>query len=268
MRTCLCTFTAGAALLFATTAVAANLSIPVSTANNDKEFWRIFMREVYGPYDANRKCWVGQQGKDRFCMRPNSLNRITAGGRTLLYATAAGQVIADEPQDCLNCTGNLGLFVLAPESGTYAIAAQSGLYVEDGVNGAAPTGDNLQVVQVSADGTHGWLSKIEGSSGAIHFENANVYAPLGNTVQNLGNMPLFYNDMDSDCFIEDTGNADDCSDYTATLTFDTTQPGPFAPVQLHFTGNYKNKPLAKTFTATFDATTQKYVFPQDMPGRD
>jgi hypothetical protein len=230
-------------------------NIPVSLADNPKEFWRVFMTSFYGPYDSNRKCWVVLSEGSRYCMRPHTLNKSA----DKYFITAAGAVTDREGgNDCHACNGNIGFFVLEPNGTNFKVTAQGDRLLNIGVYGKAPAEDKVSLRAISSNGSTGWMVETFDFGQGISVEFYQVKGIVGDQVRTLGTLPKLFSDTETDC-----GNT--CTEIAIEATFDTAKPDPFAPVILRAEGTFKGEAFTKTFTAVFDQTEFKYRLPDDMP---
>jgi hypothetical protein len=254
------------AILALPSALASQASkIPIATMDNQKEFWRAFMREIYGPYDVEKKCWIGRQSGQTYCMYPNTFDLVTINDQKQLYVTASGKQVGQQMEHCQNCPGNIGFFVLTPGPLYFDIAAESDRYAEEGTFNTAPSTENMTLQQISNSGDYAWIAKINSFNRGTFFENAVIYAAKRKVISAIGILPLYYNDTESDCINSDSNTGVGCSDYRIELKIRQAEPGTFAPVEMSLKGMVKGTDLAKTYIATFDAQQSTYSLPPDFP---
>jgi hypothetical protein len=239
--------------------------IPALTMNDQKEFWRVFMHEFYGPYDVERKCWVSRKGSEDFCMRPNTFDLVTSAGQPTVYATASGNLTTYNNPSCQNCSGNMGFYILRPDGDFFSLLAESDRFLEEGTNGEAPNKDNLKVVQVTQNGAYAWVAKISSFNRGTFYENAVIYAAAGKHIASIGIVPLYYNDHESSCFDLEKNTDISCSDFRTEMSFDLAKDGRFAPIALQVTGTIKGQTFNKSLEAKFDDQKSIYVLPEGFP---
>jgi hypothetical protein len=238
--------------------------VPSRSVATPKAFWKAFMKFQYGPYDKQKKCWIGKSKDRSFCMRPNTLERVQVGGRPMVFLTANGAVI-DPNNECHACPGNIGYFVLDASGPTLLVTAKGDPFLESGSYGQAPGEGAVKIRQIGPGGTYGWTQETSYTGQGVTATNMIVKAVVGDQVRSIGGALIGYND-DGNC--EDgksltSGKA--CTNVTFEATFDTAAKDRFSPIVLRSTGLYEGEVFDKTFVAKFDEKSFLYVEPADLP---
>lgn len=234
--------------------LAAPVKLPAALDGKPRELWRAVMTQVYGPYDATRKCWIGKKSADAYCMRPHKLDRATDNGTVKLYFAIGGSRVDSE--SCHACTGNLGLLVFEKQGQDYVLAAQNGLYDEAGSWGEVPAEESFGITEVATN-MHGWVIESGYTAQGITGGGSEVFSPRGTQVVSLGYIPTF---------LDNCGAAEEgvkCDNYAFDLSF---QPGstPFHDALLQKSAKSDNPPGDNRFMVPFDAASGKYAVPKAL----
>jgi hypothetical protein len=249
------------------TAGGVDIGVPASSLDVPDGFWDLFMKRQYGPFDTQKKCWVGHSKGESYCMKPNTLERVKIGGKPMVFLTANGGVVTEPDKDnaCHACSGNIGYFVLDASGSSLLLTAKGDPYLESGSYGQAPGKDAVKVRQIGPHETYGWTEERSDMGQGINMTIMVVKAVVGDQVRSLGGVLTSFDDNES-CENNvnlTTGKA--CTNVTFEATFDTAAKGRFSPLVLRSSGDYEGETFNRTFTAKFDKKTFLYVEPKDLP---
>jgi hypothetical protein len=251
------------ALLFHLAGIATAAAIPAKAALDPKVLWRMVMEGYYGPYDRALKCWTARIGTDHVCMRPHRLDAVSIRGTNHLFLVIGGTRLGDDgqPQEAHVDSGMLGLIVLRQDGGTLKLVAKNDLHTPFGSFGNVPSEDSFAVREIGPDDTYGWVA-TDGWMGQGHLlTSATIFAPVGDTVANIGNIPDHY-DNSGNCENGKVMGSDvACTDYSAELIFDSAdRSSRFYPIIVKVRGSREGVTIDQTFTTRFD--TGKFAYPR------
>jgi hypothetical protein len=242
------------------------VSKPIPSNLPAKDFWRLFMAEIYGAYNKEKKCWLRTVGSETFCMRPHTLNEIeTVAGRKL-FITAAGGLDAPESETfCHACNGNIGYFVFDASGSELKLAAQSDPLEPAGTYGSPPGEDRIRVVRIGPNENYGWITEIFDMGQGISVEFYQVRGIEAQTIKFIGQLPKSYSD-EGDCENgQRTMGQGKCSSFSFDLAFDGSKPDRISPVVLRASGVLAGELFEKSFAVPFDYSTGAYELPPDLP---
>lgn len=256
------------ALLFLVTGIAAAATIPAKAVQDPKTLWRMVMEDHYGPYDKTLKCWTARIGGDHVCMRPHRLDQVTIRGVSHLFLAIGGSRLGDDgqPQEAHVDSGMLGLVVLRQDGATFRLAARNDLHTPFGSFGNVPSEEAFAVREIGPDDAYGWVA-TDGWMGQGHvLTSATIFAPVGDKVVNIGNIPDHY-DNSGNCENGKVMGSDvACTDYSSELIFDSAdRSGRFYPIIVKVTGTREGVTIDKAFTTTFDPATFAYRKIEGLP---
>lgn len=256
-----------AALLhFAGSAFAA--SIPAEAAQAPKVLWRLVMEGYYGPYDKALKCWTARIAEDRVCMRPHRLDQVSIGGVNHLFLAIGGARIGDDgqPQSAHVDSGMLGLIVLRQNGATLRLVAKNDLHTPFGSFGQVPSEESFAVREIGPDDAYGWVA-TDGWIGQGHMlTSATIFAPVGDKVVNIGNIPDHYDNSGNCENGKVIGSDVACTDYSSELIFDSAdRSARFYPIIVKVTGTREGVTIDQAFTTRFDAGKFAYPRIEGMP---
>jgi len=239
--------------------------IPSDAASSDKELWRRVMVEFYGKYDKQQKCWIGKSGGKRYCMRPHTLDKVSAGGATHYFIAIGGHPIEDG-YDYHACSGTLGLLVLSDADKRLGIVARNGGYEDFGGFGTVPAEENFDVHRIGAPDSFAWTI-VDGWMGqGISTTSTSIFGILGDQVKNLGHLPHSFSD-EGNC---ENGVNMMTQEKCTSVSFDAVYEADggtarFGAIQLNGTGTWKGMSFSQSYRATFDDQAMAYRVPAGFP---
>jgi hypothetical protein len=249
---------AGAAELQLTT-------IPSDAGRSDKQLWRGAMAEFYGAYDKKLKCWVSTSEGERYCMRPHTLHRVSAGEATHYYISIGGRPLGDD-KECHACPGAMGLIVLTDATKTLGIVARSAPYLEIGSWGHVPPEENVAVHRIGQPANFAWTIADGWMGQGVQATWVDIHGVIGDQVQNIGKLTTGFSD-EGNC---DNGinmmTEEKCTDVSFEPVFQAEDGSTrFGTILLKGSGTWKGAPFAATYRAVFDEAAMSYRMPADFP---
>ncbi|UTH75758.1 hypothetical protein [Chromobacterium sp. IIBBL 290-4] len=140
------------------------------------------MDQAYGSpqHDAKLNCWhyLRENGGD-YCLKPLTLDRVSANGRRKLYLLASGNREGASDEDL---SGLIGAFVVNADT----LAPIAGSRELDFLNRRAAGPDQAQLLQLSSDGYMGWFAIGRSAGGDAPEEFPYMYAPKGDKIVEIG----------------------------------------------------------------------------------
>jgi hypothetical protein len=240
-------------------------NIPSELARDDRQLWRRAMAEFYGRYDKRQKCWIGKAKGTSWCMRPHTLNRVSAGDATFYYLAVGGHK-PGEDNACHACAGALGLFVLSDAKAQMAIVARSEKFMDFGSWGRVPAEENFAVQRLGQPGNFAWVIENGWSGQGVTVTWTDMFGILGGEVKNLGQLPRSFSDEGNCENGINVSTREKCSavNFEAVYEADKTSEA-FASILLKGSGTLKGQPFAGTYRVDFDPATLTYPAPPDLP---
>ena len=252
-------FTAGPAIAMELT------PIPSSAAASDKTLWRQVMTTFYGKYDKTAKCWIGKASGKRYCMRPHTLHRISAGSATHYYLAIGGHPIEDG-HDCHACPGTLGLFVLSDETRTLGIVARNSGYMEFGSWGTVPPEENVAVVRIGGPASFAWAIETGWMGHGIATTSISIQGVVGDQVMDLGYVPRSFSDEGNCENGVNLSSGEKCTGVSFEPVYNADGgTDRFGPIVVRGSGIWKGEPFNQSYTVTFDPQAMTYRIPPDFP---
>jgi hypothetical protein len=236
-------------------------NIPSDLQNDQKEFWRIYMREYGGAYNKEKKCWEAKIKGADYCLRPHTFALVTEKGARRIYLS----VSAPGTDQCHGCMGFIEFMVLDVGAERMRIAARSERVIESGSYGAPPAEDGISVRQITSDDGYGFLVDHGWTGQGITLVRTEVLGVIGDQVRSIGTLPKLYDDSGNCEGGKNFGSGRPCSTYEYAITFDTQAKGRFAPVIFQPTGFYEGQTIGGNYVAKFDETKFKYILPKSLP---
>jgi hypothetical protein len=228
--------------------------IAAGDAGDPVKLWRSVMTGLYGPYDRQQRCWTGSFEGDAYCMRPHTMERVSAGGRELLYLAIGGGSQAGG--GCHACAGAMGLVVLEKRpDGSYAETARNSLYEAFGSWGTVPPEESFAVREVGP-GRHGWV--IEGGYTAQGYTVASkwVFVDQPGGVVLLGAVPVLMDECG-------TGK-EPCQSYAFDLSFAPGARTDWFDAVLEVAPESQVPALGSRFVIPYDPAKGDYAVPEAL----
>lgn len=233
-----------------------------------KVFWREFMKDFYGSYSRQMKCWISVRAGQRYCMRPHRLDEVRVGKQRYVFLVVGGSRMDDNGvlEQYHAAAGAMGLIVLKEVEGQLQTVAKNSLYEDFGSFGQLPSEDLFEVRQIGPNDTYGWTATGGWSGMGITIESTTIYAPIGDKVVSIGTMPNHYDDEGNCDGGKNLQSGAPCTDYSFELMFDPQdQSQRFYPIVLKLSGSRQGVLYDQSFTVPFDPQKYRYRDIKDLP---
>ena len=239
--------------------------IPSDGATSDKDLWRQVMAAFYGKYDKRQKCWIGRSGGKRYCMRPHTLHKVSAGDATHYYIAIGGHPIEDG-HDCHACAGTLGLFVLSDVQKRLGIVASNDGYEDFGGFGTVPLEENFAVHRIGVPGNFAWTIETGWMGQGISTSSISIHGIVGDQVRDLGHLPRSFSD-EGNC---DNGinmmTQEKCTSVSFDAVYEAGGDNPrYGDIVVQGSGTWKGMPFNQSYRVSFDEQAMAYRIPADFP---
>lgn len=226
--------------------------------------------KIYGNYVRKNACWItiDTENDQRYCMKIDRADKITADGQVRHYILAAGEAIDEngEPNGAHVTPGMIGAFVLEERGNSAKILAADPKIVI-GASGNPPTGWRL--VKIGPADYWGWQNTTGDCHQGYCGTRYAILAPHGGKIRDLAGFVASYSDGDAcaDKHCERMSAA-----LESKLEIDSSDlSAKVFPLLITVSGQDRGKKLPpKTWTVPFDTTKWSYTEPKKWPlgGRD
>ena len=247
-------------------AQATNLS--AGLLSQPKVFWRELMKDVYGSYSRQMKCWISVRAGQQYCMRPHRLDEIRAAGQRYAFLVVGGSRIDSngELEEYHAAAGVMGLIVLKDVGGQLQTVAKNSLYEDIGSFGQIPSEDSFAVRQIGPNDTYGWTATSGWSGMGITILSTTIYAAIGDKVASIGTVPDHYDDQGNCDNGTNLQSGAECTDYSFELMFDSQdQSQRFYPLVLKLSGSRQGVHYDQSFVVPFDPQKFRYGDIRNLP---
>jgi hypothetical protein len=237
-----------------------------STAATPKIFWGDVMAIWYGRYDAQLKCWVQPDDRQRVCLRPAKFAVFdSADGREILVAVRGRQYAADgSPDDSHPSGGFVAFLALAEHAGSTALVARGGPF-EVGADGTPPAEDAIKPVTFGAGGPHGWSVTRGATNMGITATVVGLYARIGAAIKQVAVLPDHYDDEGACDSGRNLATGEPCADYDTAIAFAAERPdGGLPAIVLRAEGSLNGRQLSGGRIIPFDRAAGAYSVPPDV----
>ena len=226
---------------------------------------RLVMDKVYSGYDKKHECWLAMDSENnqRYCMKIDRTDKITADTGERLYVLAVGDAVDDdgEPNGSHAMSGLVGAFVVEERNNKVEIV-HGDPKIRMGASGSAPT--KWKLTKLGPSGYWGW----QNTSGDCHQGYCGsryaILAPYGKKIRDLAGITASFDDSGA---CRDKRCEAQSSSIDSKLEVDSTQiNAKVFPLLISVTGRDKGKKLAqKTWNIPFDPKKWSYIEPKGWP---
>ncbi len=204
----------------------------------------------------------------RYCMKIDHSERVSADTGQRLYVLAAGQAVDEEgkPDVTHVLSGLVGAFVVEGPDGKAEIVAGSAR-IDKGASGAAP--NDWKFVKLGPSDYWGWQNRVSDCHQGYCGSRYSILAPYGRGIRELAGFVASYDEAGT-CSEEPC--AAKSTSLESQLDIDSTKiDQKVFPLLVTVTGENKGtKMRSKTWTLLFNPTKWSYPEPNQWPlkGRD
>ncbi len=237
------------------------LSFPVFSEARISSSIFYLLNQVYGNYDAKRKCWVTpieSSSESYYCMKitKSKIINTKSGKRNYLVLTSDVINQSGEEGGSHAESGKVGLFIIKLK-GTKLLAANPEIFL--GSWGRAPTEWNL--IKLAPSDYWGWQTSFGYVGQGLYFEYYILFAPYGKRgIKELTTIQTHFDDS----------GVDGSTEITAKIKVDNSKVHERVfPLKVKITGKINGKKLrVRTWVLPFNTKKWQYVQPKRWPLAD
>lgn len=248
--------------------LAAGFCFPVCTMADFSA--KTVLDKAYPTYDEKHQCWLTEDDENgqRYCMKIDRSDNITADTGPRLYILTAGEAVDDEgePNGSHATPGLIGAFVVEEHDGQITMLAGNAK-IPLGSNGFAPA--QWKFVKLGPSDYWGWQNESDDCHQGACGSWYSILAPYGKTIRDLTSFAASFDDSGACTDSEEQCNANSTA-IESKLEIDASQSSEKVfPLRITVSGQQKGQELTpKTWTLNFDPKQWQYVAPKDWPLKD
>lgn len=223
--------------------------------------------KAYPTYDAKHQCWLAEDDENgqRYCMKIDRTDNITADTGSRLYILMAGEAVDDkgEPNGSHATPGLIGAFVVEEHDGKPELLA-SNAKIPLGANGFAPT--QWKFVKLGPSDYWGWQNESGDCHQGYCGSGYSILASYGKTIRDLTSFAASFDDSGACTDTEKRCEANSTS-IESKLEIDASQSSEKVfQLRITVSGELHGKELTpQTWTLPFDPKQWQYTEPKDWP---
>jgi hypothetical protein len=216
------------------------------------------LNQVYGNYDAKRKCWVTPiegSSESYYCMKITKSNIINTKSGKRNYLVLTSDVINKSGEEISShaASGKAGLFIIDLR-GAKLLAAKPEIFL--GSFGMVPKEWNL--IKLAPSDYWGWQTSFSYVGMGLYFNYYIIFAPYGKMgIKELTTIVADYDDS----------GAGGSTEISAKIKVDNLQVNKRVfPLKVKITGKINGKKLrVRTWVLPFNTRKWQYVKPKRWP---